>query len=153
MPYLSTCTAALPFIPLWLCKCVLFHCCVSLHKNSTTSWVRQMFYCRARQLLKWLASIWVPVLQLAATAEPRQSISVRRIGLESERWHMGRALLNKIWQWTALLLIPKGGWHCRWEAKQGSGQRGLLLLPLLTHSGNEVSVPALKRKYRSWLTL
>lgn len=68
-----------------LSKCVLFHCCVSLHKNSTTSWVRQMFYCRARQLLKWLASIWVPVLQLAASAEAGRSISMRRIGLERER--------------------------------------------------------------------
>lgn len=65
-----------------------------------------MFYCRAQQLLKWLASIWVPVLQLAATAEPGQSILVRRIGLEWERWLRGRALLNKIWQWTALLLSP-----------------------------------------------
>lgn len=97
--------------PPCLCKCVLFHCCVSLHKNSTTSWVRQMFYCRARQLLKWLASIWVHVLQLAATAEPGQSISMRRIGLEWERWRMGRRLLNRIWQWITLLLFPKGRRH------------------------------------------
>ncbi len=84
MPYLSTCTSV--FYTPHLCKCILFDCCVSLHKNSTTSWVKQMFYCRARQLLKWLASIWVPLLQLAATAEPEQSISMRRVGLDWERW-------------------------------------------------------------------
>lgn len=96
-----------PFTPpSRLCKCVLFHFCVSLHKNSTTSWVRQMFYCRARQLLKWLASIWVPLLQLAAPAEPGQSISMRRIGLEWERWRMGRVLLSRMWQQAALLLFP-----------------------------------------------
>lgn len=46
---LSTCISALSPLshPPHLCKCVLFHCCVSLHKNSTTSWVRQMFNCRA----------------------------------------------------------------------------------------------------------
>lgn len=111
MPYLSTCTTAPSFIPPRLCKCVLFHCCVSLHKNSTTSWVRQMFHCRARQLLKWLASIWGPLLQLAATAEPGQSISMKRIGLECKRWRMGRVLLNRTWQQAALLLFPKGRWH------------------------------------------
>lgn len=152
MPYLSTCTLALSFMPLRLCKCVLFHYCVSLHKNSTTSRVRQMLYCRAQQLLKWRASIWGPVLQLAATAEPGQSILVRTIALEWERWHMGRALWNKIWQWTALLLTPKGRWHCRWEAEEGSGHKVLLLLPLLTHTGNEVSVLALNSKCRGCLT-
>lgn len=84
------------YTPPRLCKCVLFHCCVSLHKNSTTSWVRQMFYCGARQLLKWLASIWVPLLQLAATAESGQSISMRRIGLEWKRWRMGRVCGNRL---------------------------------------------------------
>lgn len=107
IPHLSTCTAALSFIPPRLCKCVLFHFCVSLHKNSTTSWVRQMFYCRARQLLKWLASIWVPLLQLAAPAEPGQSISMRRIGLEWGRWRTGRVSLNRMWQQAALLLFPR----------------------------------------------
>lgn len=145
MPYLSTCTTALSVIPPHLCKCVLFHCCVSLHKNTTTSWVKQMFYCRAQQLLKWLASIWVPLLQLAATAEPEQSISMRRVDLEWEKWRMERVLLYRIWQQAALLLFPMGSWHNAVGKKvETLGQKALTYQTSLTHNDKEVMLPANK---------
>lgn len=40
-----------------------------------------MFYYSAQRLLQWLASIQMNLLQLAATAEPGQSIVMRRIAV------------------------------------------------------------------------
>lgn len=87
------------------------HCCVSLHENSTTS-CGQMFYCSAQQLLQWLASIQMNLLQLAATSEPGQSFATRR-----------KAVVN----------VNDGGnmlpcWYFPWEDKilqiEGSGELG-----------------------------
>lgn len=44
---------------------------------------------------------------------------------------------------SCLRYIPQGRQHCSWEAEDGLGQEAVALL---THSGNEVSLPELNCK-------
>lgn len=94
------------FLFFFPCKCALFHCGVSLHKNSTTSWAGQMFYCGAQQLLQWLASIQMNLLQLAAASEKRRSITTRRIAAASVN---DSAKQNTATCGCAIFFFPTGG--------------------------------------------
>lgn len=111
---LHTCSRAPSFIPHLLCECVLFSppllCLITREQHHQLS--GQMFYCSAQQLLQWLASIQMNLLQLAATAEHGQSVAMRRI---------------------AVVNVNDGGnmlpsWYFPWEDKilqiGGSGELG-----------------------------